>query len=373
MKKYLILSFLILLTVTTALGCKNKNQCPSVAICHAEIEKSIKEEHPSKAIDLYLQYKKLSDSDDFESLGEIAVLTSLSMAEGKNYFSSGTGLIKKLNDLNNATPLGKLSKKFLTDDMINDIDSSELMIRSLAALNLYLAANPLYTDKIKDYLSHPNPEVRGVTTVVLGQTLDKRYLPSLRKVFLEDKMPFVRYYALKGIAYQDYESVKEEVQTLYEKGNALGKVLAADVLLKEGHKEAANFLYESLYYDDTILKLRALEGLLESNHLEKVNYIRILALDEHFMKSLYASTLLAQSQKPEHIRFLENNLEVMTNPETALALSIALLSVDNKSGLAYIINDLDSRNFTLSLFASRAIIEYNNRHNIPLSSDMPKK
>lgn len=342
-------------------GCNYDDNCTSKNNCFNKIETAIDKNQTQKALNLYKKYLQYSEQQNIYLLNLIANETLKEIYNGKIKYSNKINILLTIDTFYTRAGIPFLREKLGTKKFSQSIEDKNKVSKAIAAMFLYSKDNYKYTDGIQSQLKDPQPVIRGCTAAALSSIKDsKRYLPVLKNTFLNDEQLFVRNYALKGLGLNDYETYKKDILETYKSNDFLGKIIAAGVMLYNKDKTGIDTIKEGLNSTNSIANLRAIEALLLNNLLIEEKTILDYLNSNDLAKNYMAARLLAKNITPEYKSMLIENLK-HKDFNKQFSASIALLELNDKSGLEYILKALDEEELILRIFAANAIIKHYNK------------
>lgn len=363
MKNTFKILLLILLVVLVACSTKHKS-CQSEKECLKEFKSNLKAEKTSLAFDFYKNYVFFKEEEDYCLLLDLSIQVSKNLYQGKTIQSGTKETLTFIDNIYNKAGLPIISEKIKVKETLQGINEQNKMLKLLAALNLYQANQQKYMDNILSSLKDKSPEIRGSALVVIGYTRDKKYIPYVKKVYKNDPVIFVRQYALKALGYLDPENYKTDLEKEILSETPLSKTMAAGCLLSYKNKEALKIIKESLDSKNELIVARALEGLAEAGTMIDEDKVISLLDCNSAIVSYRAAQAIGNSKNPEYIRILKRKLNNDEDPASKLVVAIALLMLDDLSGIDDIKQGLTSNNVIVNIFASQAIIDYCSRNQL---------
>lgn len=353
--KFIVLFFCTLLLLN---GCNYSDECTSEKLCQNRIESSINEDHPQKALSFYKKYTQYSKKQNIYLLNLIATKTLEDIYNGKINYSNKVNIILTIDAFYTRSGIPFIREQLGTKDFSKSVEDQNKISKAIAAMFLYAKDDYKYTDEIRPLLKDPQPVVRGCAAASLSTIKDTdRYLPDLKHTFFNDKEYFVRYYALKGLGLNDYKTYKNEVLKVFNGNDFLGKIIAASVMLHNGDKTGLKTIEKGLNSPYEIANIRAIEALLLNNLLIEEKTIVMYFNSDNFLKNYLSARLLARNITPEYKSMLEENLK-NKDFNKQFSASVALLEINDESGLNNIIIALDKEELILRIFAANAIIKH---------------
>ncbi|MEW5820093.1 MAG: HEAT repeat domain-containing protein, partial [Cyanobacteriota bacterium] len=274
-----------------------------------------------------------------------------------------TKAIVIIDEFYNKTGTPFIGKQIGTDKIAKNIKLSEKIAKSLSASIIQHYNGKDYVEMVIPLLKDPDSDVRGITATCISNVNSKQYLPALEEIYKTDSQDYVKAYAIKGLGLYEFEKYKEEIINLYENGDLLSKTIAAGLLLKNGDNRGLDLLRKAIKNESEILNLRALEFLVRSKTMIEEEKIIAFLREARLLKNIYAAKLLGVMQKEEYHHLLLKEYKSNEN-KNKLALAIGLLEYDDLTGLDYIKKVMISPDYSETLFATEALIEYCNKKNM---------
>lgn len=342
-------------------SCNYDDDCISENNCINKIESAIDNNQTQKALNLYKKYLQYSEQQNLYLLNLIANETLKEIYKGNIKHNNKINILLTIDTFYTRAGIPFLREKLGTKKFSQSIEDQNKVSKAIAAMFLYSKDNYEYTDGIKSQLNDPQPVIRGCTAAALSSIKDsKRYLPILKNTFLNDEQLFVRNYALKGLGLNDYETYKEDILKTYKSNDFLGKIIAAGVMLHNNDKTGIDTIKEGLNSTNAIANLRAIEALLLNNLLIEEKTILDYFNSNDLAKNYMAARLLAKNITPEYKSMLIENLE-NKDFNKQFSASVALLELNDDSGLKNIIKALDKEELILRIFAANALMKHYNK------------